>query len=46
MVLKGRYLCTEDISSIGLSLSIPGCLSEKLNPRLLLCSKKSCIDLL
>lgn len=43
MDLKGGQLCPEDISSNGLFISIPGCLTEELNPRLLLCSKKSYI---
>lgn len=43
MDLKGGQLHTKDISSNGLFISIPACLTEKLNPTLLLCSKKSYI---
>lgn len=45
MDIKRKQLSTKETSSYGQSISIPGCLTEKLNSRLLLCSKKSCIHL-
>lgn len=44
MDLKIRQL-SKEISSNGPSISLLGCLTEKFSPRLLLCSKKSCVHL-